>query len=520
LLSLKLTRLEAATSRLEDLTVYHAAALSKASGNTELKPSKSVTNETPPQLDSGSEAEPSSGGAILPAPVGTSDATANPSIVGFDELLVISREFLAFSQGIDPLIEEQVTHLVKALETTKDILKISLKAVKPDLQSSEFAELVKPIQRHADFIIELREKNRGFKFVNHLSTVAEGIPALGWILVEEPNQYIADFKDSAQFYSNRILKEFKESDKKQVTWVQEFSKLLVQLQGYVKKFYPQGLSWNAEGKPLAEVLANTSKETPGAPELAPASSGPPPPPPPMPPSSVFKVEQTAAPTTSGGINAVFGELNKGESVTAGLKKVEKSQMTHKNPELRAKKATPPPPKKPSNLAGSKATGSSVKKKPARKELQDTKWIIENFESEHDIVIHTEMNQGVFIDHCNNCTIQIKGKASAVSINECNKTGVLVENLVSGVDIIKSTGFGLQVTGVIPTLSVDQSNDGQIYLSKESLDIKVYTAQSSSLNINLPKSQDEYDYNETPLPEQLLHRIENGKLVSTIVEYDG
>lgn len=35
------------------------------------------------------------------------------------------------------------------------------------------------------------------------------------------------------------------------------------------------------------------------------------------------------------MNSVFASLNQGESVTKGLKKVDKSEMTHKNPELRA-----------------------------------------------------------------------------------------------------------------------------------------------------------------------------------------
>ena len=34
------------------------------------------------------------------------------------------------------------------------------------------------------------------------------------------------------------------------------------------------------------------------------------------------------------MGAVFAEINKGEGITANLKKVDKSQMTHKNPELR------------------------------------------------------------------------------------------------------------------------------------------------------------------------------------------
>ena len=37
---------------------------------------------------------------------------------------------------------------------------------------------------------------------------------------------------------------------------------------------------------------------------------------------------------------MFAELNRGEEVTKGLRKVDKSEMTHKNPALRAGSVVP------------------------------------------------------------------------------------------------------------------------------------------------------------------------------------
>lgn len=81
---------------------------------------------------------------------------------------------------------------------------------------------------------------------------------------------------------------------------------------------------------------------------------------------------------AGGLGAVFSELNKGESVTKGLRKVDKSEMTHKNPSLRAgstvtdglasRGKSPAPGKKP------KPESMRVKK-PANKELEGSKWIV-------------------------------------------------------------------------------------------------------------------------------------------------
>lgn len=74
---------------------------------------------------------------------------------------------------------------------------------------------------------------------------------------------------------------------------------------------------------------------------------------------------------------MFAELNRGEAVTKGLRKVDKSEMTHKNPELRASSVVPASaghaspkrpvkPSKPAALAG---------KKPSKFALEGTKWIL-------------------------------------------------------------------------------------------------------------------------------------------------
>jgi adenylyl cyclase-associated protein len=505
-----LKRLEAATSRLEDLTVFHAEALVKS---TQTKPSIEGDDEASVTSLLEGKSEDKATGASNPR------GGLPPAIQAFEELLKGSlTQLLALSKSLDPLIEEQVTHLFKAFEAQLRFLEATLQAKKPDVAGQALGELFKPISQHAESIINIRETNRGSPYVNHLATISEGIPALGWVTVNAPLDYITDYKDSAQFYANRILKEYKETDRKHFEWSRMFTKIVTELQEYVKKFHAQGLQWNENGKPLEEVLKETNlaanKARTAAPAPAPGLSTPPPPPPPpppMPPASVFTAGEE---TSASGMGAVFQELNKGEGITAGLKKMDKNQK-HPRPESESTKKSPAPPpkKKPASLSG---PSTKPKKKPARQELVDTKWIIENFENDHEIIIHGEMNQGVFIDRCNNCTIQIKGKLSAVTVNECAKTGILVETLVSGVDIIKSSGFGLQVVGTMPNLTIDQSHDGQVYLSKDSLGVDIYTSQTSGINIEIPKAE-EGDYDESPLPEQIVHRFVDNKIVSTVVE---
>lgn len=84
------------------------------------------------------------------------------------------------------------------------------------------------------------------------------------------------------------------------------------------------------------------------------------------------------------MGAVFNELNRGEAVTAGLKKVDPSQMTHKNPSLRANAPVPTRSDSTGSIGRSKSPAPPGKKpkpesmrtkKPPRKELDGNKWII-------------------------------------------------------------------------------------------------------------------------------------------------
>lgn len=62
------------------------------------------------------------------------------------------------------------------------------------MSSPTFAKLVEPIQKPLMAITEVKDKNRGHKQFNHLSTVAEGVPAFGWIAVVSWRRKIYDVK--------------------------------------------------------------------------------------------------------------------------------------------------------------------------------------------------------------------------------------------------------------------------------------------------------------------------------------
>lgn len=383
-------------------------------------------------------------------------------------------------------------------------------------------------------VSEVREKNRAERVLfNHLSAVSEGIPAVGWVAVEpKPGPFAGEMKDSAQFYTNRVIKEFKDQDKVHVEWCRSYIKLLDALKEYIMKHHRTGLSWNPKGGDAASFVDTAKSASAGQPAAppppappapaAPAGAGAPPPPPP--PGSAGATPAASA----GGMDAVFAQLNQGEGITSGLKKVDKSQMTHKNPELRPQAGGAPSPSsssaKPTPPAPGAKPASLRAKKPARTDLEGNKWNVENHENNNSVVIDaTELNHVVNIFGCKNTVIQVKGKVNAVSMVSCQKTSLLLDTLVSSLEITSSPSFAVQVLGRVPTVLLDSCDSGQIYLSQESMGAEIVASKCSALNISVPKAggaDDDGELTELALPEQLRFTVANGQLKSEVVAHSG
>jgi len=197
-------------------------------------------------------------------------------------------------------------------------------------------------------------------------------------------------------------------------------------------------------------------------------------------------------------------------------------MTHKNPELRGNVSvpsgsvaakSPPKPKKPVALQA---------KKPAKLELDGTKWLIEYQENERSLVLEkVERNQVVNVFGCKNTVIQVKGKVNAISMTNCQKTSLLVDSVISSVSITNSGSFALQVTGIAPTIQVDATDSGQIFLSKSCLGVEIITAKCSAINVSLPvEGEEDGIFAEKPIPEVFRTVVHNGKLVTNILEHNG
>ncbi|KAK4861909.1 hypothetical protein LT330_003047 [Penicillium expansum] len=515
-------RLEAATSRLEDM----AMSYDDSSAPKSLTGSPSSVSAIPPPPKPSPPPPP-------PAPVA---APVPPQIQDFDALIEGDvQNFVNLGEKIGGLVAEQSKAVLRAFQAERTYLFVVTKAKKPDTQPPE---LMTDLHKASDSINNIRESNRASPLFNHLSAVAEGIVALAWFFESKPAEFVTDMIGGIEYYGNKVLKEYKDKDKAHVEYIKAYYQNFKALAVYLKKHFPQGLTWNNESgidalealKRAKAVPARCAPPSPPPPPAVPAlnvpGGGAPPPPPPPPPPGIPPAPAPAAPAADMG--AVFDQLNQGEGITSSLRKVDKSQMTHKNPNLRAGSIVPE--SEGSSALRGKSPAPSKKpkpenmraRKPPRKELEGSKWLIENFDAPGEIIeIPAQQNQSILITRCNKTIIKVSNKANAIAIDNCVGLSLIVDSLVSSLDIIKCPKFAVQIDGTVPTLLMDQVDGATVYLGPQSLNTEIFTSKSSAININLPPPEGtDEDTKECPLPEQFKSYIKNGVLVSEIVEHAG
>uniref|UniRef100_H3AI51 Cyclase associated actin cytoskeleton regulatory protein 2 n=1 Tax=Latimeria chalumnae TaxID=7897 RepID=H3AI51_LATCH len=391
-----------------------------------------------------------------------------------------------------------------AFQAQRSFILIASKHQQP--AENEMPMLLKPISEKICEIQNFRERNRGSKVFNHLSAVSESIPALGWIAVDpKPGPYVKEMNDAATFYTNRVLKGYKDTDKRHVDWVKSYLNIWTELQAYIKEHHTTGLSWSKMG-PIASAQSTSSAP----------SGGPCPPPPPGPPP-VFEAETPKA-DSSLARSALFAQLNQGETITKVLIVITSNPYTYicmcvlerlGNGEGAKNCLSPYPAHLPSQPMRGEGEGASLLGKTWAQEYQDD---VPNL-----TISETELKQVAYIFNCNRSTLQIKGKLNSIIVDNCKKLGLVFDNVVGIVEIINSRDIQLQVLGKVPTISINKTEGCHVYLSEESLKCEIVSAKSSEMNILIPQDD---DYREFPVPEQFKTIWDGSKLVTEAAEIVG
>ncbi|XP_050992890.1 adenylyl cyclase-associated protein 1 [Labeo rohita] len=413
-------------------------------------------------------------------------------------------QYAALSQKIGGDVQKHAEMMKQAFSCQRQLLVTASNSQKPS--DSALTSLLAPVSKVIQEVQTFREKNRSSPFFNHLSAVSESVPALGWVaMAPKPGPYVKEMQDAAMFYTNRVLKDYKEKDKTHVDWVNAYVAIWTELQAYIKQHHTTGLSWSKTG-PVASASG-------GAP-----SGGAPAPPPPGPPPPMDFDKSSGGDSGPSNRNALFASINKGADITKGLKHVSDDQKTHKNPALKAKGGPLPSGPKPF-AARPTAAASPARTLPPVLELDGKKWKVENHDNAHGLVISdTELKQVVYAFKCNNSTLQVKGKINSITLDNCKKLGLVFDDVVGIIEVINCKDVKVQVMGKVPTISINKTDGCHVYLSKDSLSCEIVSAKSSEMNVLVPQKDGEFT--ELPVPEQFKTVWDGSKLVTTATEIAG
>lgn len=222
----------------------------------------------------------------------------NMSLNAYEDILLNNvQEFLALSQKIGGDVATQSAFVKKAFDAQFAFMRLATESAKP--AADVLQKLLAPTSDQIQAIQTFREKNRTSPFFNHLSAISESIPALGWVCVAPtPGPHVKEMNDAGQFYTNRVLKDWKEKDATHVEWARSWVSTLTELQKYIKQWHTTGLVWS--GKGAATVPAG------GVPPPPPPGGLPPPPP--MPAMGDLTLDHDDR-------GALFAQINQGSDIT-------------------------------------------------------------------------------------------------------------------------------------------------------------------------------------------------------------
>lgn len=201
-----LRRLEAATSRLEDIASSAFEPSSSAHGSiSAATPVAGKATSSAPDLPTISQTDSASTvkavAEPLPVPITDMDAIMENEV----------KTFVGASKGLDPLVEEQANAVAKGFADQRRFLMVTTKAKRPDPQSQTFMDLLKDLQQDLGTAGDIKDSNRGSPMKEHLAMVAEGISTLQWLVMDgKPADVVAEMIGGAQMYGNRVLKTYKE----------------------------------------------------------------------------------------------------------------------------------------------------------------------------------------------------------------------------------------------------------------------------------------------------------------------
>mmetsp|Transcript_14085 Transcript_14085/g.37821 ORF Transcript_14085/g.37821 Transcript_14085/m.37821 type:complete len:965 (+) Transcript_14085:60-2954(+) len=169
----------------------------------------------------------------------------NP-ISDFEELMKGSvASYADLSKKIGDVVQKQAEAFIAVFE--KELVFLKDAAGMPKPSDDVFQTMVTPVGMAMGAVNDVKDAAPpNSEFMNHLTAIAESVPALGWVAVDsKPVAYVGDMAGAGEFYLNKVLTQFKGKDSAPLhrEWVAAVKQVYDDLKKYIKQWHTLKLSW-------------------------------------------------------------------------------------------------------------------------------------------------------------------------------------------------------------------------------------------------------------------------------------
>lgn len=132
----------------------------------------------------------------------------------------------------DDSLTTAFTSFKNAFSSISFVIKASQKAIGPDATAMQ--SLVAPIGQEITSLMSMADKGRRLASFNHIKVLSECVQVLQWVMfspgpsspLAPPPQLAIDTQQAAEFFTNKILQEWRAKDDRHVSWVKAVKELM------------------------------------------------------------------------------------------------------------------------------------------------------------------------------------------------------------------------------------------------------------------------------------------------------
>ena len=402
------------------------------------------------------------GGGAAPAD-DNNDFEGYPQIVAFDKIVNPNLEIMKnAAKAIDPELVEMTGLIEKCYTELRRYILTAARFKQPT--EADAPKVSKPLSDAMDAGTKWCDTHFKTKYPDHEKAVHETMACFQWVFMgPSAEAYLSEMIGSVQCYTNKVVRNFRDTDKNHVEWQKGLVTGLKQFPEYINDFHKMGLAWAKNGKPA--TAPTTMKGAEAVPAEKPAET----------PKPAAKPAEAPKAAPAGKVGGLAGKLN-----------------------LQPKVA----PKTPSIA---RAGPSMVR--------------VEYYDGTNPELTDLKIQDIVNFFACKNCTLTIPTKVKAVSLLNCEKVTVILGDVVGMVEVTGLKKSDIRMTGTVKSMTIDKCDSVSVYVNEQSISLQAVCAMSTGINIEVPDLNDEGGIIEFPVPEQIQIQLKDRKLTHSVYVHE-